>query len=192
MRTLLFSIALLLSAAPVAHAGGYLSVGIGADALLGGELNSNFDTDTLTVGRVALGGRLGPVALEGVMFGADLRGTSSQILGQTTGGDEFSSTSLGLELKYFQGLGAGLEAYGKVGINRTWLTAGQGVDTDLDYQGQGYALGVGVQYGFKLLPSVGAAVWLDYNRHLVKLNDEGQPTLEGSTNMITLGVTIGG
>ena len=197
MRTLLLSLALLLSTAPLAHAGGYLSVGMGADSLLSGDLNSSFDSDAFTLGRVSVGARMGPVALEGVMFGADLHATSDEIFGQNPEGDEYSTTTLGLELKYIFGLAAGFEGYAKGGINKTWLTSRTADETSLKVEGHGYAIGGGVQYNFKLLPMIGAAVWLDYNHHLVELTDLNQlslddATIEGASNMIMLGLTLGG
>lgn len=199
MRTLLLSLAIVLGAAQSAHAGGYLSVGLGADALLGQDFRENFDAKAMTLGRVSVGARFGSFAIEGVMFGADLRATSMQILGQTpdSQGDDFSTTSLGIEGKYYFKLFSGIEGYGKLGINRTWLTADATVENPPEYQGQGYTVGAGLQYGLKVLPSIGASIWLDYNRQMVSLDEVNLsnvslPDLQGSSNMITIGLTLGG
>ncbi len=192
MRTrLLLTIAAFFMAIPSAHAGGYLSLGIGSDAVLGGELNSHFDTDDLKVTRVALGTRIGPFALEGVMSGADLRGTSNQVLGQSTGGDEFSTTSLGVDVKYYVGLSGALEGYARGGISKTWLSAGSGIETNFEYTGRAYSVGGGLQYSFSLLSTIGGAIWADYNHQLMHLSDETAPNLTGTADMLTIGLSVG-
>ena len=191
MRTLLASIALLTLTAQTVHAGGYLSVGLGSDALLGGDLENHFNTNDLSINRLAIGYRISAFAIEGAMTGADLRATSSQILGQSSGGDEFSTTSLGVDVKYYVGIAGSVEGYARGGINKTWLTAGSGIDTALDYQGRSYAIGGGLQYTFRLLPAVGGAVWIDYHRQMLDLSDGQQPSIGGTADMFTIGVSVG-
>lgn len=190
MRTLLISIAFSLFTLSSAHAGGYLSLGMGSDAALGGEINQHFDTDDLKVTRLAVGTRIGPIAIEGVMSGADLRGTSNQILGESSGGD-FSTTSLGIDVKYYVGLSGALEGYARGGINKTWLGTGSGTETNFDYSGRGYSVGGGLQYTFRLLPSIGGAIWADYNHQLMSLSDQNAPTISGTADMLTIGLSVG-
>ena len=158
MRTVIaFAIVSFLSL-PTAQAGGYLSLGIGANALLGGDVDSNFDRGSLTVSRVAVGTRIAKFAVEGVLTGSDLKATSDQFLGQSTG-DEFSTTSLGVDLRYYIPISGQFEGYVRGGLCKTWLGTGSGTDSTLDYQGRSYVFGGGIQYGFKL-PIAGAGVWL--------------------------------
>lgn len=177
-------LAAMLSGISAAHADGYVSLGVGSRASLSGDLGDQFQGDGLSAGRLALGYRSGNLAIEAVAFGNGL-GTMSSTA-------DMATASLGADLKYHLHIALGLEGYGRAGLHRTWL-AQSGTPESLmtGYQGSGYVLGGGLQYGFELLPVVDAAVWMDYSRQVFELVGEAQPPMSGAADVITLGVSIG-
>jgi hypothetical protein len=187
MRHFLAAIAVIAASAGAAHAGGYVAIGAGGDADLHGDLENHFTTEGASAGRLAIGQRFGPLAVEAVLFGTDLHGAS----GMTGPGNDYSTMSLGVDLKYHIPLVGGLEAYGRAGLNKTWVVDGFDTTMDLGYSGRGYNLGAGLQYGFRLLPLVEAAIWADYNHQVMTLHEQGRASLEGGADMLTLGVSLG-
>lgn len=169
----------LLGAAP-AFAGGYFSLGVGDDATLHGDLAQQFDTDSDTQhARLAIGQRTGPIAIEASMFGTGLRGVNG----------DYRTVSLGVDIKYFYGLGGNFELFGKGGLNKTWL---QGTDDQGgDASGRGKLLGVGVQYRFTTGLVGEAAVWLDLSRQFVELSGAQTATLDGEIDMMNIGLSVG-
>jgi len=169
----------LLLTAP-ASAGGYVSLGLGDDAGLHGDLATHFDTDSDTShGRLAIGQRTGPFAIEASMFGTGLHGA----------GGDFRTVSLGVDAKYFYGLGGNFELFGKAGLNKTWL---QNTDSDGgEASGRGKLLGVGVQYRFTTGLIGEAAVFLDLSRQFVELSDDQTATLDGEIDTMHIGLSVG-
>ena len=176
---------LLLGLSSQALAGGYVGAGIGSEASISGDLSGHFDTDEASSGRIVIGHRMGALALEASLFGSDLVGISD-FTGRDT---EFSTLSLGVDLKYHLGLVGGLELYGKIGLNKTWLRAPDARD-DLDYSGRGHALGAGLQYTFPL-PVTEISLWLDYTRQTTELRDSTRRPLDGDLGMLGFGVSVG-
>jgi hypothetical protein len=196
MRTLVIALLVagplaLLTAAGSAHAGGYVSAGFGSDAALGGEVSAHFSTEDLTFQRLAVGRRMGSFALEAALFGTGMRGVSPFIQGQSSGSSEFSALSLGADVKYFLGLKGGLEALVHAGFDKTWLRPTSDTQSVLGYTGRGYTAGGGLQYSLRFLPVVEGAVWIDYSRHMIELEDSAAPSMSGSADMLSLGVTVG-
>lgn len=177
-------LAALLAGLSVAHADGYVSLGVGSQAATTGELGSRFQSEGLSSGRLALGYRSGSLAIEAVAFGNGL--------GDMASSADMATASLGLDLKYHLHIALGIEGYARAGLHRTWL-AQSGTPESLmsGYQGNGHVLGGGLQYGFELLPVVDAAVWADYSRQKFDLADEAQSTMSGTADVITFGVSIG-
>ena len=176
----------LICAAPAARAGGaYISAGLGNGAGLSGSLDQNFDAKDTSSGRLSLGQRVGPVALEASLFGSDLVGQTRMV---GVGGD-YSTLSVGVDLKYYVGLVGPLELYGKGGLNKTWLQAPGNMR--LNYDGRGWDLGGGLQFTIDL-PVTMAAVWLDYTHQSTDLRDPARTrSLDGGLDMVSLGVSIG-
>ena len=176
---------LLLVGAGAAHAEGYIGAGVGAGGDLGGELGSNFTTtDDTNSGRILVGERFGALAVEGSLFGSQLVGASN-----LTGQGDFTTVSLGVDLKYYLGLVGGLEGYGKIGLNTTWLTGSD--DSELNFSGRGQELGIGLQYTINL-PLTQVGIWLDYTAQQTDLRDSDQrQTLDGTIEMVNLGVSVG-
>ena len=171
--------AAVLGAGSTANAGGYIGLGFGSDADLGGDLADRFTTEGASGGRFSLGQRTGPIAIEASIFGTDMTDTA---------GASFSTVALGVDLKYFFGLVGPIEGYGRIGLNKTWLTAESEGAAELS--GRGYDFGAGLQYSFRLLPLAEAALWLDFTHQTMDLYGDSS-RLTGSAEMLTLGVSIG-
>ena len=181
LRALAIALAVLLVPA-AAHAGGfYGGFGIGGDARLGKDLADRYDSADQTAGRLMLGRRSGPWAIEGVFFGTDLIDTAD--------GQEVSSQSLGADLKYYLPLTSGLELYVRGGLH---LARIEGIGQETVASGRGFDYGTGLQYAFRMFPALQAAVWIDLTKQAVTLgNDRFGGDMEGEIKMITLGVSIG-
>jgi len=186
MRTVALSIstALLLGLSSSAFAGGYLSLGVGSDAEIGGDLGGMYDAQGRDTARLAIGQRTGPIAIEASVFGTGLN---------TAAGAESDSDaiSLGVGLKYYFGITGPIEGYGHGGLTKTWLGADKSVGGGADMEGRGYLLGAGLQYSFRLMPLGEAAIWLDYTRQSMSLHDSDLATVDGNVNMLTVGVSVG-
>ena len=192
MRPLLapFVAAIVLAASGTASAGGYVGVGFGSDASLTGDVGDHFDASGETAGKFFLGQRMGNIAVEASFFGTDMNGISS--MATTTGPDAFSTSSLGIDVKYHFGLAGPIEGYVRGGVNKTWIAAAPGEETNLDYSGRGLNMGVGAQYRFGLFPGWDAGVFVDYNHQRLELRDSGaRPDLNGAIDTLTFGFTIG-
>ena len=173
--------ALLLVLSDSAHADGYVGVGVGSDSQLHGDIAEHFTTgEEATSSRIHIGERFGAIALEASLFG-------SQLVGMADARD-YSTISLGVDLKYYVGLVGSLEGYGKVGLNKTWLDSPAA--TDEDYEGRGQALGLGLQYSFNLaMAEVG--LWADYTVQKTELRDDQRMPLDGQLAMLNLGLSLG-
>jgi hypothetical protein len=191
MKFFLVGLVVLFGGASHAQAGGYFAAGFGAGATLSGEMSSHFTAESLTLGRVAGGYRVGPVAVEGVLFGTSLRGVSEYVRSRSTGELDFSTVSLGIDVKYHVKIAGPLEGYGRAGLNRTWLTTPAGTDTTMDYVGAGYSVGAGVQLIFDIVPALRGALWVDFHRHVLELGDPSEQNLSGTAEMITVGLAFG-
>jgi hypothetical protein len=177
------SAALALLVTSVAHAGGYVSAGVGGSAALRGELSSAFDSSEHESARIAVGQRIGPLGLEAAYWSAGLTG-----VGGFAAGEDWTTRTLGIDLKYFVSVIGPLAAYPKLGLNRTWLDGPEfGVS---DHRGGGVALGAGLEYRFVDLPLANAAVWGDYTHHRATLSD-GAGEVSGSMGLASLGLSVG-
>jgi hypothetical protein len=168
-----------------ALADGYVGLGVGSDSEISGELSNHFDTNEETTNsRIVLGQRFGALALEASLFGSELQGT-----GGMAGTEDYATISLGVDLKYHVGLFGSFEGYGKIGLNKTWLSGGS--DDSLGYEGRGEALGLGVQYSFNVaVTQVG--LWADYTVQHTELRDADRPEqLDGELGMFNLGISVG-
>jgi hypothetical protein len=177
---------LLLLGAGEALADGYIGAGIGAGGELSGDISDHFTTDEdSSSSRILVGERFGALAIEGSLFGSQLRGASG-----FSGEGDFTTISLGVDLKYYIGLVGGFEGYGKIGINKTWLSGPAATD-DWSYEGRGQEIGVGLQYNINL-PLTQVGLWLDYTAQQTDLRDSGETQdLDGSLSMLNVGVSLG-
>ena len=180
---LLFTAATIIGLGGTARAG-YLTAGISSDASLSGDLATHFTTQGQGGGMVGIGMRFGKLALEGSLAGSEM--TSRTPLGERL---DYTGLSAGADLKYFVGLTGPLEAYGKFGLHRTWLTAHS--DAGLHESGDSWAAGAGLQLGFTLGPIGQAGLVLDFTHRDMDLAEAGRPDLSGSTRALTLGMVVG-
>ncbi len=167
-----------------AQAGGYVSLGRGAGGDLRGDLATNFSSAESTTNRLSLGQRTGPFAIEATVLHTPLRGVTAM-----TGSGEYTSTSVGIDVKYLHPLSAGVEGYLRAGINQNYLRS-QSSAMDFGASGRGMGLGAGLQYAFRL-PMAAAAVWIDYNHQEMDLRGASTPALSGGINTFTLGLSMG-
>lgn len=182
---------LILTAAGAASAGGYVGLGFGSDAHISGDMGEHFDADGESSGKFLLGQRLGNFAIEASFFGTDMNGISS--LTRFSGTDSYTSSSVGIDVKYHFGLLGPIEGYVRGGLNKTWIGAAAGEETILDYSGRGMNLGGGAQYRFGIVPGWDAGVFLDYNHQTIELTDPDRPWIdtEGAIGTLSIGVTVG-
>jgi hypothetical protein len=173
MRKLL---AMLVALAPAtAHAGGYVSAGLGSGPDLGGDLQ-NLSGEGHASGRLAFGHGLGPVAVELGVTGYGV--TGSMPGGGSTEGEALSASISG---KLFGGLVGNLDAFLRAGLQRTWIRT----EAMHDYDGQGYVVGVGLDYGLPL-----AALWVEVDREYLDLaHDAGR--YSGTADTLMAGVRVG-
>jgi hypothetical protein len=165
-------------AAPVANASSYFLLGIGPKPGAGGDLGDLVDGDTRSA-RFGVGQRVGPVGLEGSVFGADLVGVNGYGFAR---GNEYSTLSVAADLKGFFPVLGPIEIFGKAGLNYTWVNGN-------DYSGAGWDLGGGAQFVLDF-PMGYAAVWVDYTYQRLTLSDDPRE-VDGSLNMLMVGISLG-
>lgn len=168
-----------------ASAGGYIGLGFGANAKLHGDMADHFTTTDTTAGRITLGHRGGPLAIEGSIYGTQLNSTDARISGTET-----SAMSAEIGLKYFFNLQGRLEAYLGGGLNKTWIGDQNSDFMDGGYSGNGYSASVGLQYNLEAVLTR-ASIWLDYTHLQSSLTAASRPDLEGGTRTLSLGLSFG-
>ncbi len=163
--------ALLAASATSASAGSYLSLGLGGDPVLSGELRAAADGDgDGGNGRLALGQSFGRVALEG----------SLSRFGLAT--DE--ATAAGVHVRLSVPLDGAFGAYGRLGLERVWLGA-EG-DRLGDTTADGMVGGIGLEYRLTA-PLLGqAALWGELSQDKLE-TDAG----EIGARLWTVGLSVG-
>lgn len=173
-RCLGLASAVLLAAAAPAAAGPYLGLGVGTAPALGDQMP--FQPSSRS-GRLELGQRLGPLAIEGAVAGFELVSARAA---------EYRSVSLSGGGKLFFNLQGQLDAFVRGGVERTWLTSAGDMT---DYSGDGVYYGGGAE--LRLALPVGAtSLWIDYSRHQATLTS-GKAEVDGSSGMWTVGLSVG-
>lgn len=166
-----------LALAPAAaRADGYVAVGVGTGGSSGSD--DGFDGGSRMSGRLMLGQRISLVSIEAGVSGYGLDGMVP--------GTSYDAVALGAGLKLNLPLFAGLEIFGRGGVERTWLEASErGMS---DYAGNGYVAGAGLEYGFDMVVT-DASVWLDWTRHGADLHgDDGDR--EARADLWTAGLSL--
>lgn len=171
LRRSLLATAFLLATASTASAGSYISLGLGGDPVLQGELMAAADGDgDGGNGRLALGQSFGRLALEGSL---------SRFALAT---DE--ATAAGVHARLTLPIDGAFGIFGRLGLERVWLGA-EG-DRLGDSTADGYVGGLGLEYRLQA-PLLGeAAIW----------GEMSQDKLETSAGEIgarlwTLGLSVG-
>ena len=164
---LLLSSLIVLAATGTAHAGGYISAGLGGPATPSQLQQDVGQAKTKPAGRFVLGEQFGMFSLE-----AGVSGTSDILLSD---GKQYDAVSALVAAKLSIPVLGPLHAYGRVGAERNWVAA-HGSETTpnfrIDYQGDGTFEGVGVELGFRFI-GLTTSLWADYTRHTATLSNGG-------------------
>lgn len=173
-------------AAPTsASAGGYIGLGVGANAKLHGDFSDHFTTTDTTAARITIGKRTGPLAIEGSFFGTQLNSVTARIAGAET-----SVVSAQVGLKYHFTLQSRLEAYIGGGLNKTWISDEDSDFMDEGFSGNGYSASVGLQYNLEAVLTR-ASIWLDYTHAQSTLTHASRAELDGGTRTLSIGLNLG-
>jgi hypothetical protein len=160
-----------------ARADGYVAVGVGTAADTGGS--DGFSGDEGLSGRLMLGQRISLLSLEAGVSGYGVEGMSP--------GADYDAIALGAGLKLNLPIVLGLEVFGRLGIERTWLEASEGGMND--FSGNGYVAGAGVEYMIPL-GITDASLWLDWTRHGAELDDDEGTERDATADLWTAGLSI--
>jgi len=173
VAALLASPAALATLAPAtAAAGTYVSVGLGTTPVGQGDLavTTTAGDSEVPQQRVALGQSLGRVAIEASLarFG----------IGAGDG------VAAGVHARLSVPLDGNLGAYGRLGLERVWLS---GIDPTFGDTADGMAAGLGLEYKLSA-PILGqAAIWGEVNQDQLTLDGDR----EGGVRMWMAGVSLG-
>jgi opacity protein-like surface antigen len=160
-----------------ASAGGYLGLGLGAQPAVNDDLMPTVVPEGRSL-RVLAGARYGNVALEGALngFGVVVDNHGDQTMYQ-----------LSAALKLSLPLGSGFEAFGRAGLERTWLHIS---DAPNNWMGDGFLAGGGFEYRLNLAVT-SASLFVDYTVHHATLEDGGHSTINETSRIWALGFTVG-
>lgn len=160
-----------------ASAGGYLGLALGTQP----STNDSMQSIAQPLGRSLrglLGFRFSNLSLEGGLNGFNVA---------TAHGDQTvyqGSVALKLSIP----IADGFEAFGRGGVERTWLSLG---DSNRDLEGDGWLLGGGIEYRLNAVLA-NASIFVDYMYHRTDLSADSGSTFRGaSTGMWGLGFTLG-
>ncbi|HEU4728938.1 MAG TPA: outer membrane beta-barrel protein [Kofleriaceae bacterium] len=156
-----------------ALADGYLGLSLGTQP----SVNDEMMTTALPVGRSArglAGIRFGNISLEGALNG----------FGVVADQGDHNMYQLSAALKLSIPLGNHFEAFGRGGLERTWLSLDSG-----DLTGDGYLFGGGFEYRLSALIA-NASLFVDYDYHTATLED-GPRKLDVTSGFWGLGFTVG-
>jgi hypothetical protein len=180
MRPMLAAIlvaATVAATGTVASAGTYLGLGIGTAASPGGDIAMT-SSDGNRSGRLVLGTRFGHLSVEG----------AGSRYGLFRGNTPYDGTQMAVALKYSLPLGNNFEAYGRGGLERTWLST----DTSAaDFAGNGWLLGGGFEYRMNLGVTA-ASVFVDYEHSDTDLVNQTsmQSHKDETIGLWTVGLTL--
>lgn len=179
MKSAALAVILVAAAAPASHAGTYVGLGIGSSADVGGQMSNfggGFGSDGSRSGRLILGYRFGRLSVEG-------NATRFGLLYNNNLQDEITTLSAAAKLSF--PVESHFEAFGAVGLERSWLSA---QISDQDMSGNGYLLGAGFEYRVDL--GLGGSIFVDYTRSDTSFQNSRMHTLDGTASMWTLGLTL--
>lgn len=171
LRRCLLATALLLATASTASAGSYLSLGLGGDPVLQGELMTAADGGgDGGNGRIALGQSFGRLALEGSLSRFALATDDA--------------TAAGAHVRLTLPIDGAFGIFGRFGLERVWLGAeGERIG---DRTADGYVGALGLEYRLQT-PLLGeAAIWGELSQD--KLDTSAG---EIGARLWTLGLSVG-
>jgi hypothetical protein len=172
---LLVAIGLVVTSTTAASADGYLGLGVGTPPGVNDAMESFSPPSGRSLRGIA-GIRFGNVSLEGALngFGVVFKNQNRTVY-QLSGA-----------LKLSLPLGSGFEAFGRAGIERTWLNLD---DPRNDLMGDGFLVGAGFEYRLNAIVS-NASIFVDYNIHHASLAAQ-DGMLDTTTRILGLGFTVG-
>lgn len=168
-----------ISTTASAGASGYLGLGLGTEPGISGDLTT-MAPNVSPAGRSlrGLGGvRFGKFSIEGALNG----------FGVATNRGDKTIYQFSVAAKFNLPLGNNFEAFGRAGLERTWLSLD---DERYDFTGNGFLVGAGFEYRLTTSVVSNASIFVDYNIHHATLeNPHGQ--LGETSRIWALGFTIG-
>jgi hypothetical protein len=167
-------VAALLAVPSFAHAGGYVSAGIGSHPDLDGDVGTMLASDG-RAGRIVLGHKLGPASIEAGFGGFGVSGYAPS--GAPINGTAISAD---LALKLQAQISGPLSFFARGSLDATWVSA-DAMDT---MSGSGHTLGLGLDYGVDFLASGG--IWLEADRQYLDLDGR-----TGTADTFLLGLRFG-
>jgi hypothetical protein len=177
MKSLVAAIASLGLLAPAAaHAGTFVSAGIGTGASTDGTI-ADFGSDGQHSGRLEIGRSFGIISLAG---GLNYYGLHTQ--------SDWNAISTVAAVKLDLPIVPLVNGYVRLGLEHTWISAPPG-GTAKSLDGNGWTGGLGVEYKLDAVLA-GASVWLDYTRHADTFR-RGNTVGDGTANMWTIGASFG-
>jgi len=172
----------LLALSSTAHAGGYVSVGIGPKASFGGELEGVYNSDGHNTGRIVVGKQFGIVGLEAGIGGYGFSGTTQDTLDVTDG----RMYNAQLAVTVTMPLMTKLDGYLRGGVEKAWASGEY--NPGIDVTGNGWLIGAGAAYRLGVQD---AALWAELGHELVSYDHTNNPTREGSVNTLLVGIKVG-
>lgn len=173
----------LLALSTTAHAGGYVSAGIGPQPAFGGEIEGGYSGDGHNSARVMVGKRFGMVGLEAGVGGFGFTGTA-QDTADTAAGAKMYNAQLAVTLT--MPLMVKLDGYVRGGVEKSWASGE--VNDGIDITGDGWVIGAGAAYNLGMHD---AALWAELNHEMVTYEHTGNLTREGVVDTLMVGVRFG-
>jgi hypothetical protein len=167
----LASLVTLAASASPALAGSYISLGIGGEPALQGDLDTAAAGQDGGNGRLALGQRFGRFAVEA---------SASRF---AIPGDD--AIAAGIHARVAFPLGHHFEAYGRLGLERLWL--GDSPMTTVKGDASGYVGAAGLEYRLTAPLLGSASIWAELSQDTFKT--EGGA--DGGVRLWTLGASVG-
>lgn len=176
MKTAALAATAVVAMSGPASAGVYLGLGLGPKPMLDDAMDSVGAPSSRSL-RGVVGARLANVSLEGAVNGFDLAT-------QRSGGQTVYQASAALKLSI--PIVSHIEAFGRGGLERTWLRMGE---DPANLRGDGFLAGVGLELRLNLVVA-STSIFADYTVHRTSL----ESTLEkfdSTWQMVGIGVTVG-
>ena len=167
----LFALAALVAGASPALAGSYVSLGIGGEPALQGDLAVAASGESGGNGRLALGQRLGRLAVEASLSRFAVPGDDA--------------VAAGIHARLAFPLGGNVAAYGRLGLERLWL--GDSPMTTVSGDASGYVGGGGLEYRLSAPLLGSASIWAELSQDSFTT----EAGAEGGVRLWTLGASIG-
>lgn len=181
MKRAALAVILLAMSSGVASAGGYLGLGIGTAPAVSTGIEGQVVSPDGRSARLMLGSRFGQFSVEGALGGFDA------VLSDSRGAIAYDVYQASIAGKLSLPLGNNFEAFGRVGLQKSWWTTER---PELEVGGSGLLFGAGFEYRIKTVAGQGS-VFVDYQYSSAELKAERSTLGDTSMRMWTLGLTIG-